>query len=542
MILLIIDTTGIQSYVFGSNRLRDNIGASHLVALATTTGRPGSILDAALVAEKGVEVVYAGGGNAMLLLREDAALHHVIAAVSRGALCGAPGLNLAYGWARMEGDDGAAFEAAGEVAFARLDAQKRTFRPQQTLLGLGVTALCAATRQPAIGMFIEDNRPVLAAAEVLAKQGVAADAHAALRAAFPLADNAGAYRLDYPTDFDNLGRSEGESSYIAVIHADGDGMGKRIEALLGRAYTSHAESAMALSAFSSAVHGAMQGALGAVVAHVCEAIGPDPKTGDPIVMAAPGSTTTVHLKRTSNNGPYYVPLRPIIAAGDDVTMVCDGRLGLDLAVAYLQKFAEQADPNGEPFSACAGVAIVNAHYPFAQAYALADDLCASAKAYRHSHGITGPCMDWHIATTGLGGTLTQMREREYTGRRSSDGTPQRLELRPVALGDASAPLRSWETVRRGINAFQGDTWQGRRGKAKALREALRGGSHAVDQFRASYLDGALLDDIGAGDGVRETGYQEEYDAVEGLIARCGYFDALELMDLYVAPVSAGGRG
>lgn len=35
MQLLILDTSQIQPYVFGSNRLRENIGASYLVAQAT---------------------------------------------------------------------------------------------------------------------------------------------------------------------------------------------------------------------------------------------------------------------------------------------------------------------------------------------------------------------------------------------------------------------------------------------------------------------------------------------------------------------------
>jgi len=33
--LVIVDTTGIQSYIFGSNRLRENVGASFLVHAAT---------------------------------------------------------------------------------------------------------------------------------------------------------------------------------------------------------------------------------------------------------------------------------------------------------------------------------------------------------------------------------------------------------------------------------------------------------------------------------------------------------------------------
>ena len=34
--LTVLDTAGIQSYIFNSNELRENIGASHLVYQATT--------------------------------------------------------------------------------------------------------------------------------------------------------------------------------------------------------------------------------------------------------------------------------------------------------------------------------------------------------------------------------------------------------------------------------------------------------------------------------------------------------------------------
>ena len=37
--LTVIDTPGIQPYIFGSNRLLESIGASELVRCATTSGR-----------------------------------------------------------------------------------------------------------------------------------------------------------------------------------------------------------------------------------------------------------------------------------------------------------------------------------------------------------------------------------------------------------------------------------------------------------------------------------------------------------------------
>ena len=35
-------------------------------------------------------------------------------------------------------------------------------------------------------------------------------------------------KLYVPLGFDNLGRSEGDTSFIDVVHTDGNGMGKRI--------------------------------------------------------------------------------------------------------------------------------------------------------------------------------------------------------------------------------------------------------------------------------------------------------------------------
>lgn len=551
MILLIADTTGIQSYVFGSNTLRDNIGASHLVVQAVTTGHVGSFLDAALHEASLDEeaIIYAGGGNALLRLPNREALRLVVSSLSLATLRAAPGLNLAYGWAVLDGDDAPAFAAANRRAMAMLEEQKRAYRPQMPLAGLGVTALCAATRLPAVGMTkpIGEEAPALASAEILAKQDAWDDAQKRLRAIPPLARAAARYRLAYPADFDHLGRSEGESSYIAVVHADGNGMGQRIQTLLKAPYATRDDSIAALATFSHAVHGAVEAAMDAVRDALIRGIGPDPAPPGrpdpagaghdrgaafrpPVVHNAPGAPTTVRLKKNDKDGSYFLPLRRLIAAGDDVTFVCDGRLGLALAQRYLEEFGrheDPTDPQSRPFSACAGVAIVKAHYPFARAYALAEELCAAAKAYRHEIGAEGAFLDWHLAVTGLSGSLETIREREYTIQ--PGGRALSLHLRPVALGEnARHPLRTWETVRQGLRAFQGDAWQGRRNKAKALREALRDGPEAVRDWHTRYLDGAPLDDVGGGADACATGFDDD---------RSLYFDALELSDLYVEPVA-----
>jgi hypothetical protein len=111
--LVIVDTAQIQPYVFGSNRLRENVGASHLVARATgawalemvrRAASPTNVTDRDDLAEDrtiaapdtalGAEVLYAGGGNVVALFREDVQAREFIRLLSRQVLTDAPGLQL----------------------------------------------------------------------------------------------------------------------------------------------------------------------------------------------------------------------------------------------------------------------------------------------------------------------------------------------------------------------------------------------------------------------------------------------------------------
>jgi hypothetical protein len=109
MQLLLLDTVAIQPYIFGSNRLSENIGASHLVALATGDWVRQALpsphnLDAAGEIDPDrcienddtlrAELVYAGGGNAVVLLRDAEEARKLARQLSRRALCEAPGLQL----------------------------------------------------------------------------------------------------------------------------------------------------------------------------------------------------------------------------------------------------------------------------------------------------------------------------------------------------------------------------------------------------------------------------------------------------------------
>src|SRR5579884_3604366 len=345
MWLVVVDTMQIQPYIFGSNRLRENVGAFYLVGAATgdwafkavrkvaprnNIGRGNTLIDGAWIERDNLdaEVLYAAGGNFVVLFggdneRAKGLAKQFTALLSQHVLLEAPGLQLVIAGQQMNWHEEALGDKRIEV-FHLLDVQKRTHARSAPLLGLSVTAACRSTGLPATGLVrgIGDEPPYLASDEICAKVDVAtrhggtlSQADQRLQEVIGLAEG-----YSYPADFDDMGATPGEYSHIAIVHADGNGVGQRIQEICNQ-----------------------------------------------------------HRK----NDYYYLPFRPIVFGGDDVTFVCDGRLGLSLATMYLREFekrtaAAKLGKDGGSLTACAGIAIVKSHYPFARAYELADELSKTA--------------------------------------------------------------------------------------------------------------------------------------------------------------------
>ncbi|MEP7338650.1 MAG: hypothetical protein ABI977_13005 [Acidobacteriota bacterium] len=570
MFLVIVDTTQIQSYIFASNRLRENIGASHLVAQATgqwaldavdeaagshniinaVTGEldPTRQIDAD--EEQQAEVIYTGGGNAVVIFRTAEQVARFTQQLSQRVLLEAPGLQLVITASEEFQWQEKPLVAVRENVFQKLKMAKRTPPASAPLLGLAVTVECQSTALPAVEEVrfgAGEARPV--SAETAAKLNSVKPANERLKETF----GSLAAGYEYPIELDHLGRTAGDQSHIAVVHADGDGMGKRIEELAGK-YSSldgqdNRDYVNALRAFSQSVNDAAQKALETVLARLCAAI--EPADDDSLVIthreardAGVDWIPLVTLATVKENpDAAYIPFRPVVFGGDDVTFVCDGRLGVALAKLYADEFAKETEARAAcqgRLTARAGVAIVKSHYPFARAYQLSEELIQSAKSYRREitekdESWPGSCLDWHFALSGLSGPLADMRDREYQ-------SPQQepLLLRPLALGDNPLdPRRSWPVMERLLNAFQTEReWAGRRNKMKALRDVLREGESAVKEFLASFNTNDPNDPSKATQ-LPKAGVNLEYDYQKKGWSnlpdqRCLYFDAIEMADWHIS--------
>jgi hypothetical protein len=577
MQLLIVDTAHIQPYIFGSNRLRENIGASYLVAQATgewALERVPTPNNVEVVEVRGVKtfslndidfgeaplaakVIYAGGGNLLILLQDDKVAPFV-RELSRYVMQEAPGLQLVF--AQQDYEWNTPLAPAVDKLFLELARQNRARVTSAPLLGSSVTVPCRATGLPAVDWTPRikgDNTTVYpASAETLAKIAATLldgkeQSQADRRLREMLKPAYANLSLAYPVDFDDLGRSAGEHSYIAVVHADGNSMGEHIRNI-GKQYADPREYMTHLREFSDNVNRAAQLALQDTLQALLAQIDQDQYTithetvyGDQIAEI---KLAQVVDDQDNPVEPlqWYVPFRPIVYGGDDVTFVCDGRLGLSLALKYLAAFEQRTQELlKEKMTACAGIAIVKTHYPFARAYALAEELCRSAKDLCRSQNVSG--LDWHFALSGLSGSIEDIRRREYTVR----GDP--LTLRPVTVTEKSALYpHHWSVIAKGVAAFQDQQitatgqpdWSARRNKVKALRDALRQGGTAVEHFRLKFMGDTDLPDVGWSEAARRNGWGtievKEGDEVKQQLT-CGYFDAIELADWFM-PLSKRANG
>lgn len=534
--LTVVDTIGIQNYVFGTNNLQQITGASYLVNCATRqwvedslSGMKHNKVDfddvyhpfgSECIEKDGLdaELIYAGGGNTVLIFSDKDKAIFFTRTLTKKILAEAPGLSVVivhepFQWDKpIGGENGVLQKAMKSLAEQKTQGDKNI-----PLLGRAITAECVFTSLPAVGVD-EDNR--LVSAESSAKFH---NRKTAFMGMLGQIDLKGFQKPPY--EFDQLGMTYGEKSMLAVIHIDGNGMGKRIENL-SKPYTQggdlNREFLNTMRAFSVSIQAAVHEAMQAVVNHL-----------DHLMTDTNTDTDIAKLVQIPEG---RLPFRPIVFGGDDITLVCDGRLGLGLAAFYLKELNSKKLADKKNLVCRAGVAIVNAHFPFARAYSLAEELCDSAKkeiqTIHNKLEQTGEtadisAIDWHVATSGLLLGLEDIRQREYqVGKAMLYARPLYLQITPAeAVGkiDSQERWRSWDNFLVAVKEFKyGESWLDHRNKVKALREVMRNGPDATRQFSVLYnphwpqLSGITATPQKAG----------------WLGDRCLYFDAIEMIDLF----------
>ena len=169
----------------------------------------------------------------------------------------------------------------------------------------------------------------------------------------------------YPLEIEDLLPGRGKNNeWIAVVHADGNSLGKTIQRMAKQLSSRQMQSAM--KAFSKKLDTATRLAAAAAFEEVVK----------PVVDEEKG----------------VIPLRPVLLGGDDITLIIRGDLALDFTAAFLANFALQTKIQfselveryeikelQKGLTACAGIAYVKYNYPFHYAVDLSEELCRHTK-------------------------------------------------------------------------------------------------------------------------------------------------------------------
>jgi len=284
------------------------------------------------------EVLYAGGGNFVVLFDDENKAKKFNYKLSRRALEEAPGLQLVIAQQEMNWHKHVLRDKRNEV-FHMLTVQKRNHARSAPLLGLSVTASCRSTGLPATGVVrgIPGEPGYLASDEIRAKVGVATrqgrDPSLANQRLQEVIELAAGY--SYPSEFEDLGATAGEYSHIAVVHADGNGMGQRIREIGDECATvdKNREFVLKLREFSIKVEDAAKKALKAVLDKLVKRV--IDEDGDKVIVHRLSRDMSIQIKLASGKSgwhdgscgyfdaielvDWFIPLEPLEGESDAPT-------------------------------------------------------------------------------------------------------------------------------------------------------------------------------------------------------------------------------
>lgn len=477
--LALIETSGNQNYIFSTNKLRENVGASELTyragtqwvleAVAAKHGpslwtedgpemRRRLVREQTPIEEAGavIEVLVATSGKALLLVKDRDVACAVVRAVTLRALKEAPGLDVCgvvsqpFDWCSTPlGEQNGKLHVQFE--------QVRSGRPGIDLrfLRLPVVADCATSGLPAaeVDKNGPEPNPQLRSAVSAAKRCGTTKALDRIKRLVHHHDPSARseYRLARHLDhLDDL--AEG---WLAVVHSDGNGLGE-IFLQFGRhagctTPDKNRDYVDKLRRFSAALE-------------TC--------TEKAFVMAMTALPQVAEGKERR-----VVPLVPLVLGGDDLTAVCDGQYALAFTRRFLEEFEKETASTAHEggivpeiamaalgdgrLSACAGVAIVKPHFPFSGAYVLAESLITSSKQVKRRVKKPGcntpwPCsaIDFHVLYDSSGTELDRIRRKLVVPgpHGPPPAGPDADSVQPAQDGPAPAPRTPLPSSSAGADA------------------------------------------------------------------------------------------
>lgn len=347
---------GIQGFIFQTNKLREIVGASELVEEICTDMFVDLFPKVGVKYEDENCILHAAGNIKYIFDNEDEC-NKIVRVFPKMVAEFAPGITASQAVVKMEREFSEFKDAVGELE-KRLRVQRNKLMRSATLGLMGIQR----SRQTGLPVVLKPNdkgKNDLIDAGTWAKLYEIDKKENKVRKKTTLSLCKKAFcktdeekrQLKHDRVAYDIEKITQNNDWIAIIHADGNGLGQIVQAI--------GTDADKFKEFSENLDKATQ-------------------------MAAVKAYDSLKERIKENQ---FIPIRPIVLGGDDLTVICRADLALDYVTEFIKQFEEKTkfvveykDKLGfNHLTACAGIAYIKSSFPFYYGYALAEALCSKAK-------------------------------------------------------------------------------------------------------------------------------------------------------------------
>lgn len=380
----------VQQFIFQTDKLTEIIGASELVEQICTSLFGSQIGKSIEDIDRDPNCIIAAAGIVKYIFDNETECQTLVRVFPKEVFNAAPGIVFNQAVVKLEGEKPTTNEL--RKLEDRLKTQRNKAVPPLEI-GLRIMERSRRTGLPGIKF---EGEEVLDKATKLKREGNEIGKESLKEKLFKTGN------CLFPSDIKELAS---KGNYIAIIHADGNNLGKAIRDLneTSENHESTPKDSTKLNKdFSRAIE---EATLAAARTAVLKTFGIKPEELER------EKTVTIHM-------------RPVILGGDDFTVICNAEYALELTKTYLAEFETESKLKFKdkglnylpPLTACAGIAYIKTNYPFHYAAKLAEDLCAFSKniAKQKNPDAVPACLTFHKVQSSFVGEYKELIERELT--------------------------------------------------------------------------------------------------------------------------------
>ncbi|NUM36378.1 MAG: hypothetical protein HUU50_17700 [Candidatus Brocadiae bacterium] len=394
---------GIQGYIFETGKLKEIAGASEIVEQICTDYFEGFLKNECQIRGQ-ITLIRKAAGNIRLIC-DKADAEKIVKYFPKSIQENFPGLSISQALVKYTGQ---LTNQEMDLLEKKLNFQRnKPIRPYLT----GISAAIRAPRTGRIAYKRNDDKELIDRASWEKLQKGTDEAHHRLTKKF-LDENKGRF----PFDFSEI--IHPGCKWLAVIHADGNNLGKILQSL-GKSLKNYP-------------------------GHVADGYR---EFSECLDRATTKAAKTAFEKTFQKSKEKVFPFRPIILGGDDFTVVCRADMAIEFTQYFLEEFEKETKEHfkglvqgysledfQDGLTACAGIAFIKESYPFHYGYHLAEELCAQAKkASKKIPGIPSS-LAFHKILSSFYDDYEETKKRELTASpKDNQDKPIHFDFGPYAI-------------------------------------------------------------------------------------------------------------